>query len=268
MKVLVRGGGDLASGSVMRMRRVGWQVLVAELAQPVAVRRLVSFAQAVYDGQARVEEVTARLASTIDEAFEILGNQQVAVLVDPDGNSVAAFQPDVVVDARMLKKAPPQAPLSTSPLLIGLGPGFTAGTNCHAVVETMRGPFLGRVIWQGSAQADTGAPEQVKGFENERVLRAPAAGSVRAIKEIGDTLRRGEPVVEVGGSVLHAPFDGMLRGLIQDNLWVEAGEKIGDVDPRNDRRLCALVSDKALAIGGGVLEAILVWQFRRQGGAQ
>lgn len=264
LKILVRGGGDLASGAVIRMHRIGWQVLVTELAQPMAVRRLVSFAQAVYDGRIQIEDVSARLAGSPAEVAKIIGDRQVAVLVDPAAGSQKDFQPEVIVDARMRKTAPEQTHLEDFPFQVGLGPGFIAGENCHAVIETNRGPFLGRVIWDGAAQADTGTPERVKGYEGERVLRAPVDGQIQALKAIGTFLQAGEPVVKVGERLVPSPFDGILRGLLPDGLQVEAGLKIGDVDPRNDPRLCKLVSDKALAVGGGVIEAVLVWLYRRE----
>jgi xanthine dehydrogenase accessory factor len=263
LRILVRGGGDLASGVVMRLYRAGWQVLVTELPQPRAVRRLVSFAQSVYDGQVMVEGIMGRRIETAAEIEMVLAAGEVPVLVDPSLASAAVFQPHVVIDCRMLKR-PPEDHSFIAPFEIGIGPGFTAGKDCHAVIETNRGPHLGRVIWSGSAQDDTRTPEKVGVHRGERVLRAPIEGPVAAVKPIGTLLKEGDIVARVAGAPVVAPFDGVLRGMIQDGIVAEAGEKIGDIDPRGDVRLCWLVSDKALSIGGGVLEAVLSWQPLRQ----
>lgn len=259
LRVLVRGGGDLASGVVFRLYRAGWQVLVTELPQPRAVRRTVSFAQAVYDGQIIIEGIQARLIHGVDEINGVLNDGAVPVKVDPDISVRAVFCPQVIVDCRMLKR-PQEGQIFEEIMTIGIGPGFTVGENCHAVIETNRGPFLGRVIWSGSAQEDTQMPEAVGEYRAERVLRAPAEGRVTALAAIGSSLIKGDAVAQVAGLTVHAPFDGVLRGIIQDGIVAALGEKIGDVDPRGDARLCWMVSDKALSVGGGVLEAILSWQ--------
>jgi xanthine dehydrogenase accessory factor len=257
--VLVRGGGDIASGVVLRLHRAGLRVAVAEIAQPLAVRRKVAFAEAVYEGEMTIEGVTARRVTDFADTFRVLqifAKSQVPVLIDPLAESIKTIRPTVLVDARMRKEAP-ELSREAAHLYIGLGPGFEAGYNCHAVVETNRGPFLGRVYWQGPAEADTRLPDPVQGYSAERVLRAPAEGVIEAQAEIGDRLRAGQLIARVGVQPVAAPFDGVLRGLIRPGLAVTQGLKIGDVDPRNDPRLCCLVSDKALAVGGGVLEAIL-----------
>jgi len=256
LRILVRGGGDVASGAVLRLHRAGWQVLVVELEQPRAVRRFVSFAQAVYDGEIRVEEINARRVENIDDALHAFEGGFVPVLVDPRLSGIEIFRPHVIIDGRMRKKAP-EIGMDAALLVVGLGPGFTAGENCHAVIETNRGPFLGRVIWHGQAQEDTGIPERVGDYRVERVLRAPADGRLEPEVEIGQHIISGQVVARVGNSPVLAPFDGVLRGLIMGGLAVNAGEKIGDVDPRGDPRLCWLVSDKSLSVGGGVVEAIL-----------
>lgn len=257
-RVLVRGGGDLASGSILRLARAGWQVLLVELPHPLSVRRTVSFSQAVYDGEVRVEDVTARRVDHLAGAQQVWQAGAVPVLIDPDAAARHEFQPQVILDARM-RKRPPELGKEAAPLVIGLGPGFQAGLDCHAVIETNRGPFLGRVIWEGTAEADTGLPEGVGGMAAERVLRAPLDGVLRAVAQIGDRLHAGDLIAEVEGLAISAPFTGVLRGLAQNGLAVRAGEKVGDLDPRNDPRLCWLVSDKALAVGGGVLEAVLAY---------
>jgi xanthine dehydrogenase accessory factor len=259
LRILVRGGGDLASGVVTRLYRAGWQVIVTELPQPLAVRRLVAFAEAVYEGETRVEEILARRVGNIAEAEKAIAQGVVPVIVDPKLFVREGFNPHVFVDGRM-RKAASDISLEAAPLVIGLGPGFSAGLDCHAVIETNRGPFLGRVIWHGQAQPDTGTPERVGEYQAERVLRAPADGVLETFLPIGVSIRAGDEIARVGGQPVVAPFDGVLRGLLQDQLTVQAGAKIGDVDPRGDAQLSRLVSDKALAVGGGVLEAILAWK--------
>lgn len=256
ISVLIRGGGDLASGVAARLHRAGCRVLIAELPQPLVVRRLVAFAQAVYAVEAQVEEIGAVLAEDPGEAGAIFDSGRVTVLVDPELAVLPAFAPDVLVDARMLK-APPDLGMEAAALVIGLGPGFTAGENCHAVVETMRGHTLGRVIWEGSALENTGIPDSVGGQQGERVLRAPADGEVAGRARICDHLEEGDLVAVVVGEEVRAPFKGVLRGLVHDGVQVSKGMKIGDLDPRDEESYCRLISDKSLAVGGGVLEAVL-----------
>lgn len=253
---LLRGGGDLASGVAYRLARCGAQVVITELEQPRAVRRLVSFSQAVYDGEVVIEGLRARRVDSIDAVRETLGRGEIAVVVDPPAAIHASLGPHLLVDGRMSKRAP-QRELHMGQLVLGLGPGFTAGVDCHAVIETKRGAFLGRVYWQGVAEADTGLPETVQGHQGDRVVRAPVDGMLQAHARLGDHLDAGQPICSVNGQVVTAPFAGNLRGLLMQGLQVTCGEKIGDLDPRDDPRLARLISDKALAIGGGVLEAVL-----------
>jgi len=250
--VVLRGGGDLATGVALRLVRAGLKVLVTELAQPVSVRRAVCFSEAVYEGSWTVEGVTATRCDSLAHAEDVVAQSGVPVLVAPSLVSLFGRPLDVVVDARLAKQ-PPETGKSFASLVIGLGPGFVAGENCHAVVETKRGHTLGRVYWSGAALADTATPEG----DPRRVLRAPADGPLAARTEIGDTLRAGQVVAVVAGAPVTSPFDGVLRGLIRDGAVVSRGLKVGDVDPRGLREHCFLVSDKALAVGGGVLEAIL-----------
>jgi len=255
-EIMIRGGGDLASGVALRLARIGMRVCITELAQPLAVRRLVSFAEAVYSGEITIEGVLGRKVSGFDEARQRMGTGMVPVLVDPAGEARHALQPLVIVDGRMTKR-PPDLDLNSAPLVIGLGPGFLAGVNCHAVVETKRGPFLGRVIWEGPAEPDSGLPEMVADHQADRVLRAPADGVLSSSTQIGEVISAGQEIASVDGRQVCAAFQGVLRGLLHPGIQVRAGTKIGDLDPRADPRLARLVSDKALAIGGGVIEAIL-----------
>jgi xanthine dehydrogenase accessory factor len=266
--VLLRGGGDLATGVALRLHRAGLKLVITELAQPLAVRRTVSFSEAVYEGQQAVEGVTARLV----EGNQIQGlgdTEEIPVLIDPNADiltQIANSRLIVVIDARLTKSSPQPLP-GPVPLHIGLGPGFHAGTNCHVVIETRRSHTLGRVYWHGTTQPDSGQPEG----DPRRVLRAPVDGVVIAHKNIGDHVDEGEVVASVqedqergASGQVHSPFGGVLRGLIRPGIHVSEGLKIGDVDPRDDSSACYLVSDKALAIGGGVLEAILTKREIRQ----
>ena len=253
--ILVRGGGDLATGVAIRLLRSGLRLIITELPQPQAVRRTVSFAEAVYSSEMIVEGVTARRVDDPGDSLRILsllGKQQVPVLVDPSCTSAKFLHPAVIVDGRMTKR-PPETIGYAPQLYIGLGPGFEAGVNCQAVVETHRSHTLGRVFWHGSPDPDTGLPDG----DPARVLHAPADGELATFLNIGDHVEAGQAIAEVAGLTVIAPFSGILRGLYHPGLTVTRGLKIGDVDPRDDPRLCQMVSDKSLSIGGGVLEAIL-----------
>jgi xanthine dehydrogenase accessory factor len=256
--ILIRGAGDLATGVAIRLHRAGCSIVMTEIEQPLAIRRLVAFAQAVFDGETNVEGVQGTLAPEIAAVHPLLESGQVAVLVDPQAASIGHLHPAVVVDARMLKVRL-EIQQEAAPLLIGLGPGFEAGRECHAIIETKRGHTLGRVIWDGRAADDTTIPDPVAGKDVNRVLRAPVAGIFFEEAELGSLIRQGERIANVDGSPLVAPFDGALRGLLRSGIPVHEGFKVGDLDPRNVQEYCSLVSDKALAVGGGVLEAILSW---------
>jgi len=263
LMVLIRGGGDLASGVALRLHRAGLCLLITELPEPLVVRRRVSFAQAVFQGRTTVEGVIARRVEDLSQALKVMQRREIPVLVDPKAESLLELravlpnqEPVVLVDGRMIKR-PPELNMQAATFVIGLGPGFVAGENCHAVVETQRGHNLGRVIWQGEPERNTGVPDRVTDHGADRVLYAPADGVLWAHAEIGDRLEAGQIVAEVAGEPVKAPFRGVLRGLLYPGLRVVRGLKIGDVDPRDDPRYCTLVSDKSLAIGGGVLEAIL-----------
>lgn len=259
---IVRGGGDLASGAALRLHRAGVAVLITELAQPLVVRRGVAFAQAVFTGQCNVEEAFGRRAVNSAEALEVLRDGDIPVVVDPAGMLIQELHPAVLVDGRM-KKSLTDPVGQNARLVIGLGPGFIAGVNCQAVIETQRGHRLGRVIWQGAALEDTGVPETIGERSAERVLRAPADGRFIGCAEIGEHLEQGQEVAEIAGQVVRAPFSGVLRGIIFSGLVVHRGLKIADLDPRDDPSYCWQVSDKSLAVGGGVLEAVLSRQAVR-----
>lgn len=259
--ILVRGAGDLATGVIHRLVRCGFPVIALEVEKPLAIRRTVAFASAIYDETMTLEGVTAIHVEDAQAAREIAGKGQVPVLIDPEATSLKALKPQVVVDAIIAKRN-----LGThkemAPTVIALGPGFSAGVDVHAVIETNRGHNLGRVILDGPAEADTRTPGLTAGFGIERVVHAPAAGTVVAIREIGDTVTRGEPILAIESrSETHevpSPLDGVLRGLIYPGTRVPKGMKIADVDPRGNPDHCWIISDKARAVGGGVLEAIMV----------
>ncbi len=255
--IVIRGGGDLASGVALRLHRVGLRVIIVELPQPLAVRRTVSFAEAAYEGRVTVEDVTARLASA-DQYQAAMEAGEIPVVIDPDANILKnplLINPHsaIVVDGRMLKRTPD--PLPIKPLMhIGLGPGFIAGEDCDAVIETQRGHTMGRVTWEGSTRADSSQPEG----DPRRVLRAPKNGVLKSDAKIGDHFEWDQPIATIDDEVIAAPFAGVLRGLLRPGLSAAKGLKVGDLDARDDPQLCDLVSDKSLAIGGAVLEALLV----------
>jgi xanthine dehydrogenase accessory factor len=224
---------------------------------------LVSFAQAIFDGECTLEGVRSTRVVNLEGVEEALDKDLIPILVDPECQILQALkgihlanQPFILVDARMTKHRP-EAELEPAELVIGLGPGFIAGENCHAVVETKRGHTMGRVIWNGEPEPDTGEPEGFGEEFRERVLRAPSEGTFDPLKQICDHLKTGELIATVNGSTLTAPFEGVLRGLLYPKLHVQKNQKVGDLDPRIDEGLCTLVSDKSLAVSGGVLEAIL-----------
>lgn len=255
--IILRGGGDLATGVALRLHRVGFPVAILELPAPLAVRRTVSFSEAVYEGEQTVEGVRSRLVSA-DQFHVTIEAGEIPVLVDPQADVlrnqfVISPTSTFLVDARLMKLEPEPLPISL-PLHIGLGPGFNAGANCHAVVETRRSHTLGRVYWEGGAQPDSGSPEG----DPRRVLRAPADGHVTPSVRIGELVKEGQEIANVNGAPILSPFGGVLRGLIHPKAQATARMKIGDIDPRGDVSACFLASDKALSIGGGVLEAILV----------
>jgi xanthine dehydrogenase accessory factor len=237
---------------------VGIQIIITELEQPLAVRRGVAFSEAVYQETMQVEGVQARRVQQPEEILQVLRSGEIPVLVDPDCLVLKAEFIDIaaLVDARMTKR-PPGLKMNAAPFMIGLGPGFVAGENCHAAIETNRGHFLGRVIWKGSPEPNTGIPGKVGEKQAGRVLRAPDGGVLRTEQDIGDLLSEGQRVASVSGSPILAPFDGVLRGILRSGTPVKAGMKVGDVDPRANVDFAFTVSDKSLAIGGGVLEALL-----------
>ena len=256
MKVLIRGAGDIASGIALRLHRAGMQVVMTDLPAPTAIRRTVCFSQAILLGEMTVEDVTARRADSVEEAESLLRRGLIPVLADPDCACRAQLRPDALVDA-ILAKRNLGTKIDDAPVVVGIGPGFTAGEDCHAVVETMRGHTLGRVIYRGSALPNTNIPGLIGGYAGERVLRAPADGILHQLADIGATVAEGDVVATVEGQPMRCTISGVLRGILPEGTPVFRGMKAGDVDPRGKREYCDTVSDKALAVGGGVLEAVL-----------
>ena len=254
--VLIKGAGDLGTGVAYRLHRVGFRVVVTELPQPTVIRRAVSLAEAVYEGEVAVESLRARLVQDVQQASQALGSGIVPALVDPQADITRELRPRVVVDARMAKRNLGTR-LDEADLVLGLGPGFVAGQDVHAVIETARGHYLGRVLLTGEAAPDTGVPGSIGGESARRVLYAPANGVFHALKRIGDPVAKGDVVAGVDDRPVEAFLPGVLRGILRDGLTVHRGMKVGDIDPRGVRDYCFTVSDKALAVGGGVLEALL-----------
>ena len=257
MLVIIKGAGDLASGIALRLRHAGFDIAMTEIPRPTAVRRTVCFSQAVYEGSAQVEDVTAILVRDENEMRRTLAEKKIALFVDPGAEIVGKFRPPVLVDAVMAKKNLGTR-ITDAPVVIGVGPGFCAGLDCHGVIETRRGHTLGRVLIEGSALPNTGVPGDIGGYTVERLLRSPADGVFEAHSPIGARVAKGDIVAMVGDTPLRAGIAGILRGLLPSGIAVTRGMKAGDIDPRCEISHCFTVSDKALAVAGGVLEAILM----------
>lgn len=259
--IIVRGGGDLATGTIHKLYKCGFPVLILETETPSAIRRNVAFSEAVYNGQHTVENVTCYKADSVSHAQSLLCEGKLALLADTEGNAISQLKPMAVVDAILAKKN-----IGTNremaPVTIGLGPGFEAGKDVDAVIETNRGHNLGRVILSGCAEPNTGIPGIIEGFGRERVIYSPAAGIMRNICKITDIVRKGDTIAEIetenGNIPVIATLDGLLRGLIRDGYKVSKGFKIADIDPRlEEYENCFTISDKARCIAGGVVEAIM-----------
>lgn len=265
MLVVIRGAGDLATGIAVRLHRSGARIVMLDVEVPTAVRRTVAFSESIRLGTYQVEGIVARRASNAKEALAISAAGDIATLVDPEGSTIAELAPDVLVDA-ILAKRNLGTTRDMAPIVIGVGPGFHAGTasnsDCHAAIETKRGHYLGRVIYDGSPIPNTGVPGNVGGYSTERVLRAPCEGTFHPVAEIGDKVKQGDLVAYVDKEPVYATINGVLRGLLQEGCPVVANMKSGDIDPRARVAHCATCSDKARAIGGGVLEAILHFSGR------
>ena len=256
--VVVRGGGDLATGVVQKFYRAGFKVVILEKEKPLAIRRTVALCQGVYDREHQVEEMTILLAQSPDECSEVWKQGKIPILIDPEGKWIEEMKPDIVIDGIMAKKN-----LGThknmASITVALGPGFVAGEDVDAVVETKRGHHLGRLYFKGSAIDNTGIPGELEGITTERVVYAPCSGKVKHIKDIGDEVKEGEGIFCIDDFKVSSPLDGTLRGLIHEGLMVREGMKCADIDSRKEaKEYCYSISDKARAIGGATLEATLI----------
>jgi xanthine dehydrogenase accessory factor len=258
LKVLIRGGGELASAVAYRLAQSHFSIIMTETPHPEAVRRNVSFCEAVYDSEKTVESLTARLVHSADEVFTTWQEGKLALIVDPEARIKEAIKPDIVIDA-IIAKRNLGTKITDAPLVIGLGIGFTAGEDAHVIIETNRGHDLGRVLRQGIAEADTGNPGVIAGYSTERVMRAPREGVFKTVKDIGDMVQAGDIVAYVESEPMKTIIPGVVRGLLRDGTKVHKGMKSGDVDPRGNKSYCYTISDKGRAIAGGVLEAILAY---------
>ncbi len=254
--IVIKGAGEMASGIAVRLHRAGFRdILMLEVPQPMAVRRFVCFSEAVYDDLQEVESVAAGLANGIGEIVALWENGRVAVAVDPEWRLISEIRPEIVIDATLAKRNLGTR-MDEAPLVIALGPGFTAGVDAHCVVETQRGHNRGRLYRSGSAEPNTGIPGDIGGFTVERVFRAPADGTVEQCKEIGETVQAGDTLCVVSGQPVTAKIAGIVRGCIRPGIRVAAGVKLGDIDPRGKIEYCSTISEKARALGGTVLEAV------------
>ena len=255
--IAIKGAGEMATGIACRLFNANIKhIFMLDIEAPMAVRRQVSFCEAIYDTHITVEGVTARKAEDKYRIPFVWKDNEIPVLVDPSWVSINAIQPHVVIDAIIAKKNMGTT-RDEAALVIGLGPGFTAGDDVHCVIETNRGHNLGRLISKGSAEANTGIPGAICGITKDRVLRAPCAGVFASTHSIGDIVYKSDIIGFVDDTEVLAPIDGMLRGLIRNQTRVRSGSKIGDIDPRKKKEYCPAISEKARSIGGSILEAIL-----------
>lgn len=265
--VIFRGGGDVATGSIQKLYRTGFKVLVLEMPKPLCIRRYVSCAQAVIDGETEIEGMKAVRVENLKEVEKAWDEDEVPVLIDPKGEAIEKLKPLAVVDGTLAKKNI-GTNKSMAPITIALGPGYVAGSDVDIVIETNRGHDLGRLIFEGPAQKNTGKPGNIKGFTTERILRAPDKGRIQVIHDIGDVVKKGDILAKVGGKPVKAGLDGMIRGMITDGSEVFKGLKVGDVDPRVKKENARTISDKARLVGGGTLEAILILKRRIKDGSR
>lgn len=261
MKILIKGAGDLATGIAARLHACGYKIVMTEIAVPLTVRRFVAFSRAVYEEEAQVEDAWAVLVQDMEGAGAVLEEGRIAVIVDETAGIGESYRPEVVIDAVMAKRNIGTC-ITDAPLVIGIGPGFTAGEDCHFVIETKRGHDLGRVIAQGSAIPNTGVPGEIGGYASERLIRAQADGIMEPCASIGDVVEKGQKVAETGSAAAYAEMTGIVRGMLQPGVKVTKGLKIGDIDARQCREYCETISDKARSISGGVLEAVT--RYERQ----
>lgn len=255
-KVVIKGGGDLATAVAHKLHRSGFPVIITEIPQPKMVRRTVSFGNCVYEGVCTVEEITSELVDSAEQIDGMIACGHIPLLIDPECSILKKVHPTILIDGILAKKNTGTS-INDAPIVIGLGPGFTASKDVHAVIETKRGHTLGQVIFNGSAIPNTGIPGNIGGYTHERVFKAPKAGLVKNYADIGDMVTEGDILCFVDDVPVKSKISGMVRGIIHDGLVVSNGEKLGDVDPRGEKCYCYSISDKGRTIAGGALEAIL-----------
>lgn len=255
--VIIKGGGDLATAVAHKLFRVGFPVIITELEQPMMVRRTVSFANCIYEKEWTVEGVTAALADNVKDVKQILKDGKIPVVIDPKCDISKEIKPSIIVDG-ILAKRNCGTQITDAPIVIGLGPGFTANVDVHAVIETQRGHELGKIIFQGKAIPNTGIPGNIIGYTSQRVLRSHCSGFVKNHVDIGSYIEAGQVICSVDGCLVKAEIKGIVRGLIHDGLFVKKNEKLGDIDPRGEKKYCEMISEKGRNIAGGVLESILI----------
>lgn len=254
--LLIKGAGDLATGVAHRLKKCGFNIVMTEIAEPTTVRRTVAFSQAIYDKEVEVEGIKGVLASNKDDINNIIKDGNIAVIVDEEAKIIDEIKPDIIIDA-VIAKTNLGTHIDDAKIVIALGPGFTSGIDCHCVVETKRGHYLGKSIYIGSAIPDTGVPGDIGGYTTERIIRATDDGKILPVVKIGDYVEKGDIVAYVNKTPIYAEINGIVRGMLQKGINVFKGMKSGDIDPRCEKNHCFTISDKARSIGGGVLEAIL-----------
>jgi len=254
--IVIRGGGDIASGIASKLYNAGFKVLIAEIKKPTVIRRKVSFADAVYEKEVFIEGISGKLANDISDALKMIEDKIIPIIIDPCMTYFRQDRPYILVDSIIAKKNIGTS-LEMATIVIGVGPGFTAGVDVNAVVESKRGHYLGKVLLQGTAEPNTGIPGNIEGFTEERVIWAQNEGEIKIIKDIGSIVKSGDTIALIDKTEVKSKINGIVRGMIRDGYYVNRGMKIADIDPRKKTSYCYSISDKARAIGGGVLEAIL-----------
>lgn len=260
MMILIKGAGDLATGIAYRLKKSGFDIVMTEIDKPTTVRRTVAFSQAVFDNEIVIEGIKGVKVNNINEIYKEIYKEinqgNIPIIIDEKAEIIKELRPDVVVDAIIAKKNLGTS-IDDAPIVIGVGPGFEAKVDCHLVVETKRGHYLGKVIEEGSAIPNTGVPGNIGGYTKERIIRASSNGKIKPVVSIGDFVKKGDVVAYVDGVEVLAQIDGIVRGMLQEGIEVFKGMKSGDIDPRCEKDHCFTISDKARSIGGGVLEAIM-----------
>lgn len=254
--ILIKGAGDLATGVAHRLKKCGFNIVMTEISEPTTVRRTVAFSQAVYDKEVEVEGIKAVCASNKEDINRIIEDGKIPIILDEEARLVNEINPEIIIDAIIAKKNL-GTNIDDAKIVIALGPGFTAGVDCHCVVETKRGHYLGKAIYSGSAIPNTGIPGDIGGYTEERIIRSTNEGKILPVSKIGDYVEKGDIVAYVNETPIFAKLNGIVRGMLQKDVNVFKGMKSGDIDPRCEKNHCFTISDKARSIGGGVLEAIL-----------